>query len=236
MKEVKTIKSFQKLPKSERIKVYLPEKEMNKVEIRDNKEKIVNLKKVFEKENIPVVFASVFGKKLSPRLRETAALNLIKAAKSILPDYLFKITDTLRPISFQKKQFESIKQKIINEKPKLSNDPEKLYNEVTKYSADPEGCPPHSTGGAIDLTIVRKDKKGLNMGTSVDTISELSGTFNDKITEKEKNNRLILFNAMTKKGFVNLPTEWWHYSYGDQYWAAFHKKPHTLYGKIEKIL
>ena len=24
---------------------------------------------------------------------------------------------------------------------------------------------------------------------------------------------------MTGAGFVNYPTEWWHWSYGDRYWA-----------------
>jgi D-alanyl-D-alanine dipeptidase len=29
----------------------------------------------------------------------------------------------------------------------------------------------------------------------------------------------LLVTAMTSVGFVNYAHEWWHYSYGDRYWA-----------------
>jgi len=29
---------------------------------------------------------------------------------------------------------------------------------------------------------------------------------------------------------VNYPTEWWHWSYGDRYWAFVTGAPHALYG------
>ena len=28
---------------------------------------------------------------------------------------------------------------------------------------------------------------------------------------------------MEKAGFINYPAEWWHWSYGDCYWAYFNK-------------
>jgi zinc D-Ala-D-Ala dipeptidase len=30
--------------------------------------------------------------------------------------------------------------------------------------------------------------------------------------------RAALGEAMRQAGFVNHPTEWWHWSYGDRYW------------------
>ena len=30
-------------------------------------------------------------------------------------------------------------------------------------------------------------------------------------------------NVMTKAGFTNLPSEWWHYDYGDRFWAYYNK-------------
>jgi D-alanyl-D-alanine dipeptidase len=33
---------------------------------------------------------------------------------------------------------------------------------------------------------------------------------------------------MIKAGFTNLPTEWWHYDYGDKFWA-YYNKTRTLY-------
>ncbi len=32
-------------------------------------------------------------------------------------------------------------------------------------------------------------------------------------------NRKILINCLERAGFINYPTEWWHWSYGDCYWA-----------------
>ncbi|MEZ9020143.1 M15 family metallopeptidase [Vibrio lentus] len=88
--------------------------------------------------------------------------------------------------------------------------------------------PPHSTGGAVDLTIRFKDSKlPLEMGTIFDDISEKSHSdyfernlCSTSYTEIEAlNNRRLLYNLMTEAGFVNHPLEWWHFSYGDQLWG-----------------
>lgn len=38
---------------------------------------------------------------------------------------------------------------------------------------------------------------------------------------------------MKKEGFVNYPGEWWHFSYGDQLWAAYKNKKYAIYGSID---
>jgi D-alanyl-D-alanine dipeptidase len=38
---------------------------------------------------------------------------------------------------------------------------------------------------------------------------------------------------MAEAGFANHPDEWWHYSYGDQTWAALTGRRAALYGLIE---
>ena len=35
---------------------------------------------------------------------------------------------------------------------------------------------------------------------------------------------------MTATGFVNYPSEWWHWSYGDRYWAFIAGPSHARYG------
>lgn len=39
------------------------------------------------------------------------------------------------------------------------------------------------------------------------------------------NNRRMLYNVMTHVGFTNLPSEWWHFDYGDDKWAQLN---HTV--------
>jgi D-alanyl-D-alanine dipeptidase len=41
---------------------------------------------------------------------------------------------------------------------------------------------------------------------------------------------------MTGAGFVNYPSEWWHWSYGDRYWAVVTGEPHAIYGPVEEEL
>ena len=33
-------------------------------------------------------------------------------------------------------------------------------------------------------------------------------------------------------GLVNYPTEWWHWSYGDRYWALISGADAALYGPV----
>jgi D-alanyl-D-alanine dipeptidase len=54
--------------------------------------------------------------------------------------------------------------------------------------------------------------KELDMGTIFDYFGIESHTFSDDITEKQKSNRLILYEIMSQNGFKNYPKEWWHFT------------------------
>lgn len=92
--------------------------------------------------------------------------------------------------------------------------------------------PPHSTGGAVDLTLMTDGGKEIDMGTKFNADPEESNFANytdAPVSETVKERRRILKNAMESVGFVNYPTEWWHWSYGDRYWAFISGKPFALY-------
>jgi zinc D-Ala-D-Ala dipeptidase len=42
----------------------------------------------------------------------------------------------------------------------------------------------------------------------------------------------ILAAALTSAGLVDFPTEWWHRSYGDRYWALTTNTDHAIYGSM----
>ena len=107
---------------------------------------------------------------------------------------------------------------------------ERLKKETDKFVAPIEIVPPHSTGGTVDLTVIGRNGKPLDMGTKLDAFNEKSHTDSKKISVKAVANRKILIKAMSKAGFVNYPAEWWHWSYGDRYWAAVKKKPSIYQG------
>ncbi|MEZ5938030.1 MAG: M15 family metallopeptidase [Hyphomonadaceae bacterium] len=106
-----------------------------------------------------------------------------------------------------------------------------LMREVEMYWSAPsagEASPaPHATGAAVDLTLVlRSTGHPLFMGGLFDDVTENAWTdaFEraapaSMSDEEARRNRRILYWAMSEEGFANNPTEWWHYSWGDQMWA-----------------
>jgi D-alanyl-D-alanine dipeptidase len=58
-------------------------------------------------------------------------------------------------------------------------------------------------------------------------------TLADGIGAEARAHREILGKALSGAGLVNYPTEWWHWSYGDRYWALTTGAPAALYGPAE---
>lgn len=97
--------------------------------------------------------------------------------------------------------------------------------------------PPHSTGAAVDVYLVDEQGIELDMGIHpkdwmLDTEVVLSPTDSPFISSQAKRNRQIMCEALIHAGFCNYPTEYWHWSYGDRYWAYHNQKPYALYGCI----
>lgn len=170
-------------------------------------------------------------------LRETAYERL-QAASELLPEgYRLRIWDAYRPLSLQQELY-NIYYRRITEYFKLDSLPEDeriavIGRYVCYPSSDPEYPPVHTTGGAIDLTVTGPDGNELDMGTGFDSFEEATHTsfFETGADEKIRNNRRLLYNVMTSAGFTNLPSEWWHFDYGNRFWAFFRKEK-TLYKRI----
>ena len=47
--------------------------------------------------------------------------------------------------------------------------------------------------------------------------------------------RELLARVLTRHGLVNYPTEWWHWSYGDRYWAFTTGHGTALYGPVATL-
>jgi D-alanyl-D-alanine dipeptidase len=71
------------------------------------------------------------------------------------------------------------------------------------------------------------------MGCPPNTDNELSFLHNDMITEAQHQNRMTLLEAMLEAGFAPNPFEWWHFQYGETYWAAFYGEKQTKYDSIK---
>ncbi|MFE3329185.1 M15 family metallopeptidase, partial [Streptomyces sp. NPDC059176] len=113
---------------------------------------------------------------------------------------------------------------------------ERIRSAASRYVSPPEVAP-HSAGAAVDLTLADADGRELDLGSPVNANPEVSAgacyTQADNISEEARTYRQILASALTAVGMVNYPTEWWHWSFGDRYWALATQSEAAVYGPIE---
>jgi D-alanyl-D-alanine dipeptidase len=118
-----------------------------------------------------------------------------------------------------------------------------LMEEVQRYwsaPSDDAGSPaPHATAAAVDLTLRWKDGEMLWMGSLFDDVTALANrdrfenldpenfSFSD---QEARANRRLLHWLMVEEGFAGHPDEWWHFSWGDQLWAALTGAAAAHYG------
>jgi len=79
------------------------------------------------------------------------------------------------------------------------------------FIAHPKKGSPHSRGVAIDLTLINKNNKELDMGTPFDSFSSKSFHGSTSITKEAQINRFILLGIMSAAGWDFYKKEWWHY-------------------------
>ena len=157
---------------------------------------------------------------------------LLKKAAGNLPNgYRFRILDAWRPFALQKELYEDYSLDITDQFGLAEKTEADRNAFIRKFVSDPvydKDVPPvHTTGGAVDITIIGTDGNGLDMGSGFDEFSDRTYTafYETSGNEIVKNNRRLLYSIMTDAGFTNLPSEWWHYDYGDRFWAYYNKRP-----------
>lgn len=142
---------------------------------------------------------------------------------------------TLQKILYDN-QYEILKNKNSNKSDKELKEMMKLY--VSSPSLDENNPFVHNTGGAVDLTLADENNNYLDMGSEFDEFSEKSETDyyeRNNINEEARKNRRILYEAMTKFGFTNLPSEWWHYDFGNSFWAKYNNCNVIYKGLITEV-
>lgn len=106
---------------------------------------------------------------------------------------------------------------------------------LTSRYVSPVDVAPHVAGAAVDVTLVDEHGDELDLGSPLDATPEESEgrCFTDApVDPAARVLRVALGEAMTAAGFVNYPTEWWHWSHGDRYWALVTGAPHAVYGPV----
>lgn len=90
------------------------------------------------------------------------------------------------------------------------------------------------------LQLLREQSNPLDTGTRFDEVSiRTSAAYYEQIAESElsarqrqvRENRRLLYYVMSKAGFSQYEEEWWHFSYGDQFWAV-KQGVQAIYGAV----
>ncbi|MFV0441236.1 MAG: M15 family metallopeptidase [Lachnospirales bacterium] len=173
-------------------------------------------------------------------IREEVYEKLLIVQKNLPEGIKIRILDAWRPYKLQKELLEKYTEDIIvrfNLQNKSEQEKKDFVNRFVSEPINNKNYPPvHTTGGAIDLTLLDKNGNELNMGTDFDEFTSRTYTdyYESGIDTEIRNNRRILYYAMINAGFTNLPSEWWHYDYGDRFWAFYSGKPAIYKGVFER--
>ncbi|WP_327086506.1 M15 family metallopeptidase [Nonomuraea sp. NBC_01738] len=166
-------------------------------------------------------------------LRAGLLARLEKAERLLPAGYHLLVVEGYRPIPTQRRYFEEYRDELLAAFPGMS--PEEAHVAASRY-VSPVDVAPHTAGAAVDLTLCSPDGVEYDMGTAVNDNPEQSEgacyTRAANISREARQNRRVLGAALEESGLVNYPTEWWHWSYGDRYWAFTTSTPFALYGPI----
>ena len=166
-------------------------------------------------------------------VRRTLAERLGEA-DALLPGGLhLLVVEGLRPLGTQELIHAAYRARLAGELPSL--DASDLDRLASRFVAPPATAP-HVSGAAVDLTLADDDGRPLDLGSPIDATPEESGgaCYFDApgIADEARLLRTALAGALHQVGLVNYPTEWWHWSFGDRYWAHVTGSPFAIHGPV----
>lgn len=169
-------------------------------------------------------------------LREGVAKMLCKAAQSLPDGYRLAVLEGWRPEYIQKRMYLSSWQRWKERHPEWSD--VQLRRVVNRFTAPLHGKvpPPHSTGAAFDLVLANQEGWELDMISPFEMFDPRAyETYAPGLSQEAMTNRRILIESLESAGLTNYPSEWWHWSYGDQGWAYRTGASHAIYGKTTPL-
>jgi zinc D-Ala-D-Ala dipeptidase len=162
-------------------------------------------------------------------VRETLA-DRLAVADSFLPTGVrLHVVEGLRAIESQQEIYAGYKAELVELNPGISD--AEVHVLASRF-VSPVEVAPHVAGAAVDLTLVGEHDP-FDLGTPIDATPEQSNGAcffaATNISREARTNRALLADVLTSSGLVNYPTEWWHWSFGDRYWAFVEGREHALY-------
>lgn len=164
------------------------------------------------------------------------------------PHWQIQIFDAYRPIAVQQFMVDYTFAQVVEAQGLIAENLSQLqrdriwqqvYQIWASPSHDPRTPPPHSTGAAVDITLVDDTGNIVNMGSPIDELSARShpdffANSSDPVEQQYHARRQLLRNVMYLAGFTRHPGEWWHFSLGDQMWAWLKNQDNPSYNAVAR--
>lgn len=211
------------------------DRKLLKVKLDENGEKMISLKKLAYSAGVKIVFNHMpiilNDDTKTFFLREQVGIYLIEAAKKINSEgYIIQVQDAYRHPLNQKAKFVKRVNEIKLGSPAI--DDKKLLEKANMYTAGIPILAAHTAGAAVDVILLDRNFKKIDMGSEYPEGRPESKTTHPGLPKKILELRKLLVSAMESSGFTNYPFEWWHFSSGDVCAAHLNNKTKAIYGPV----
>lgn len=184
----------------------------------------------------PIYFAKNIPNAIDICVARSSVVQKLQQAAELLPEHLgIMVLDGWRSRAVQSGVQEDIRTTIKRDYAHLSQlEQEQLLLDFVA-PVIPNFISPHLTGGAVDVTLFdTQTGDWIDMGSSFDEPTPRSHTdYYESFPDSEAcYYRRLLYSVMTQVGFTNLPTEWWHFDFGNALWALYSDKAQAIFGAV----
>lgn len=158
---------------------------------------------------------------------------LVKANEFLLSrNHHIKIVEGWRPPFIQRRMYQWSYNRSKKEHPEYTH--LQLTRLTNRFTA-PMGTrvpPPHTTGGAVDVALYKGDVSA-DMMSPFELTDYRGFVATAKLSSETRANRDLLAEAFAQTEITNYPSEYWHWSFGDQGWAYRGGHANAIYGPVE---
>jgi len=215
-----------------RLSIAEPVSELRKVRIRDNGEPLVDFLELCPDLQMD---RPRFTYRRETVLRKTVAEKLCAANAALMSKgFRILVVEGWRAPHIQRRMYAAVWKQFATRYPEKSH--AALTRLVNQFTApmNQRVPPPHSTGAAIDVTLTDLEGNPLDVRSPYVEFDPAGFHFAaPNLTPEARQNRATLAEAMVGAGITNYPSEYWHWSYGDQGWAYRGRYEHAIYKAIE---
>jgi D-alanyl-D-alanine dipeptidase len=169
------------------------------------------------------------------QLRASVVQRLKSAAESLPTGYSLIIRDAFRTARMIWDLYRLYMARLEKKEPQLSEYERDLRIRNLLAMPDDPVPPGHMTGGAVDINLgdVNGNRVDLELKEDVMPRKLQAPTFCAGLPDEIVERRSVLFQALSGQGFHNYSREYWHYSYGDAYWAVRRQDKTAIYGLLQ---